>query len=381
LEDSEILCRTAALVAAATLFERLPGSVVLEAGAREGGFFLRCIPSYTPPPEIARLIEEGMRQIIKEKRPFRAVEMTAFSAQEMFRKIGHEEEEAALDEVPPSALVSVAQIGDFYKLAEGPFSPLSSLSAFQILSFVPLPEGAFELEGCVAVSREELKIRLQRKREYKTRNHYAVGLQKGFWEGRGESFLWLEPGLQYRSKLLETLKKFLCQDAFQVASSSREAIDGYGWRKKGSLWSLSEVQAPPDLEGGKGALFWRRTYVEEKNLPSVLTSCLQSIHQTLIILGFRSSFCLGKQRGGKGKMAIESMVKEVAVPWNCSFTEDPFHGWKGEDGLGCFRYAIEWELEPQSQGIVLEVRLEVEKILALLLEQTSGANWTNGNKA
>lgn len=371
LEVLDTLCRTAALIAAASLFERLPGVLLLEGGLRGAGFFVRFIPPYDPPPEMPRLIEEGMRQVLKENRPFRVVEMTAFSAREMFRKLGREREVVALEEMPPSSLVSVIQIGDFWDLAEGPFcSNLASVGAFQVSPFRSIGDGVFELEGCAASSKEELKALVRKRKQYEAANYHVLGLREGLWEGEGRAFLWLEKGLQKREVVLKSLKELLCKEALQVASSSRESIDQYGWRKKGALWSVREGDSPPGFQPENPTLFFRWDYFEEKKFPLALTSCLQLMHQTLIILGFHPSLCLGGQTKGIGKKSIESVVRLAASSWQPHLTDDLFHGWKVKDGLGRLHYAVEFEMEPQGPGIVVEMRIEIEKILALLLEGT-----------
>lgn len=364
---------TASALCAAALHEVLPGAELLGGQETETGFFYHFS---TPSPFTAALIpllEEKMRQMIREDRPIRALEMVAVSAQELFYKLGHAVAVDALAECAPKELVSVVQIGSFYELAEGPFVPaLRSSLAVQIISIEPQGEGEFRIEGCAAPTKEALKIFLRQLHKYGEENHFSLGEDLALWEACEGQLVWRPRGLRG----IRLLTNFLVQKIIDPDAEEVRAVSP-GWEKylkknhDTSVWRLH-----PSLQGELSA---RRLF--EEDLQTELTwvcpdsdlsciSLLQKVHKTLIILGFHPEVCLrGRKTGGKSLKLLEQRFLELGVP--VRFEKDEYSAvraqWLEKDGLGLLRPTAELKVDGS-----LSLKLGVERIFALLLEKTVG---------
>src|SRR3989344_2475165 len=195
--------RTAAVLTAASLYEMLPGLELLGGGETDTGFFYQFFYIHPIVPEIPRMIEERMRQIVREERPLREMVMVACSAKELLLKRGHPAAVDALEELEPKELVSLLRIGDFVDLAEGPFCPsLDEVGAFQILSIQSLGDQEHRVEGCAAASKDVLKALTRKLASYAENNHLVLGQKLGLWKWFGSRILWLEKGPRARQELI-----------------------------------------------------------------------------------------------------------------------------------------------------------------------------------
>ena len=107
------LFQTAAALTAAAIFEVFPGSKLLGGGETRIGFFYQFIPSYSLPPEGLDLLQEKMRQIIRENRPIRGAETLVMTAEAMFLREKHTVAVGTLREMDPKDSVSMVHLGDF----------------------------------------------------------------------------------------------------------------------------------------------------------------------------------------------------------------------------------------------------------------------------
>lgn len=313
---NQILCHTAAALTAAALYEIFPGCELLGGGLTPTGFFYQVIPSIQPVPETLKMLEERMRQMVRERRECKSIEMVVASAIGLFTKLGHMAAVEALREFHEKELVSLVQIGSFYDLAEGPFcSSLQKLGAFALVSLECVGEREYRVEGCVAPSKEELKAQLKRRVKYAEENATVLGQELGLWERSG---VWRQRGLRLKRTLIAHFTKDFLGEEVAVP--------------EGAPWP-SELEAFWSVRDG---LIEQIIYCASRDLPRIANSLLQTAEQSLRMLGFHP------------------VLRE--------------EGWTVEDGLGHSHRVV----KVQRTSTTVNMAIEVETILRALLEQSAG---------
>jgi hypothetical protein len=322
--DLSILRRTAAELVAAAICELFPGVELLGGGETSSGFFYEFRFSH---PLHAHQIEEKMREMIKERRPIRTLEMVAFSAAELLKKEGHQVRLQELEGLDKE-LVELIQIGSFYDLCEGPhLKNTAEIAAFKI-ELQSLPEGVWRVEGWGHYSKELLKQFLKKLSQYT--DPQKLGEKMGFWQGS----VWLAPGLAVKSKLLRKLKEFLAEDALEV--SAPKTSDRMELLRALNRPKLVEVLTCEQGETQLQTIFFNQNEKE-------CISSLQSIGKTLTMLGFDHSTL------SKGREADYLVEDELGVRWPVIHVKKvPYKG---------------------SRNVDLEITAGVEKIFSLLLEK------------
>jgi hypothetical protein len=331
-----IYSRTAAALAAAAIAEVFPNSEFISGGETARGFFCQFISSYDLPPEALPMLEERMRLIVRENRPIQHMDMIAFCAKELLKKEGQLASAEALNEVDPKELVSLVRVGDFIELLEGPLCPsIRDVGAFQVVSMTHV-DREYTIEGCAFQTKAELKEFVKKLSTYKKTNHLVVGQKLGLWE---EGLIWREKGLILRRKLIALFKESLGGE--EIAAGSR--LKEFAASRKAPFWTIEEQNGEP--EAGEGLFEEGCQSRVEQNIycapEPFLTSLLQMIEKTLIILGFHAEVCLA------GRKARQWIVL---------------------DGLGREQIIVEMQVDEKS--VCTKVR--IEKILAVLLELTGG---------
>lgn len=266
--DLSVLRRTTAEIAAAAVYELYPDIELLEGGETSTGFFY---DFYFPHPIHHHLIEEKMRQIVKEKRPIYTLEMVPFSARELLKKEGHL---ARIEAMADDGLVEIIRIGDFYDLSSGPhLRNTAEIAAFKIFS-KELPEKGLRIEGYCDRSKADLKEYLKKIEAYVEPT--ILGERMGLWKGD----IWLSEGLKKRALLTQFLKGEWFDGAYEISgplvADRLELHRGIGKEKIGEIWQENPHETHIQvsfLNKGEGQV----------------NSCLHSIGKTLTILGFDHS--------------------------------------------------------------------------------------------
>ena len=399
MERSRLIFRTAAAVLAVAIHEVFPGSELLGGGETSTGFFYQFFSSHPLPPEARQMLEEQMRQIVRENREVREMEMVACSAREFFEKEGHIAAANALEELEPKELVSIVKIGEFANLMDGPFcSSIREMGAFKLVSLKSLGDCEYRVEGCAFATKEQLKHFLRLLSRYESGNHLHLGSELGFWGREGEHIIWTHSGLALRQQLVAFLKKSFGSEEFKAASVS--VLDQFGLERarKGdsfSAWTVFEKTMDP--EGDEGffeeqcqTVAQQTIYCAEKEIVELAISLLQRISKTLIILGFNPELRLaGRRQGEKGikllsfilsndklDMVPENVTKHVTLPFevdDITASRVSRVRWMVRDGLDRMQSVIELEIGYKEDGFaILRAKAGVERILSLLLEQNSG---------
>jgi len=325
------LRRTAAYVAAAAVYETFPGVSLLGGDAISTGFFYDFYFPHLLHPELLPQIEEKMRQIMRERREIRTMEMVPVSAKEFLKAQGHAYRGAKEE------LVTLVQMGSFVDQG-GPAASNSAVCAcFKLFSCQNLGDGRLRITGTVHPTKEALKSFLKAWSTYGHKRHETRGLELGLWKQIAGEWVWLPPGLTRRAELLSFFKKNLGEGSVEIASSGKHYQELL--RETPRLLEVRERSAPSfwgeegllSLEGG----------LELKILTSLenINSSLQSIEKTFNILTFRYSLSL-EGKGGKGSRSFEV-----------------------EDLLG-----RAWKVATLKAKELVEISIPIERNLALLLE-------------
>ncbi len=261
--DLSILRRTAAEIAAAAVCELYPNVELLGGGDTSVGFVYEF---FCPHPMQVQIIEEKMRQIVRENRHIRTLEMVPCSADALLRKEGHRHRAEELGE----GLVELVQIDSFYDLSPAPhLTSTGQLAAFKI-EIEPLLEGKTRLIGWCHFSKEELNKFL------KLVNRYVepalLGEQQGLWKGQ----VWFERGLKMRQKLLDFLKKHWFEGAVLICGPQNG--NRFETHRLLSREKVADIWGAPQ-EGGLQVSFFHQSEAK-------VISSLQLIGKTLTILGF-----------------------------------------------------------------------------------------------
>jgi hypothetical protein len=367
------LNHTAAEIAAAAFSETFPGVELLGGRRTSVGFSFdfRC---NTPlPSEVEILLEERMRQIIREDRRVRVLEMVPFSARELLLKEGHLARAEAATEA--EGLVEIVQIGSYHNLGPGPhLSSTSQMGAFKLWPLEKQGE-LIRLSGCVFPSKDELKQFLKKLREYPSISHERLGLKKSLWRPLDGQLVWLPAGLQLRDGIVETIRAHLFQGALEVSlscpsyrkeSHAKIALD------VAEIWTEATPPWDPEvgLFAGIGGLqIQRSSYAQKGNWREIVISSLQLTEETVNILGFKQSCRLGGRKGSSQlKEILESRGGEVEMhveEQGCSRLD-----FMVGDQLG--RQWVAFSIELAAKAIF--VTASVERLVALLLEMRSRAN-------
>ncbi len=377
------LNNTAASIAASALFELFPGIELLGGSLTSIGFAYGFRSAHRLPPEAENLIEERMRQIVREKRPIQTFEMVPFSAREFLLKEGLSSRADRL-RLDGGGLVEIVQIGSFIDLSPGPHLLNSAqLAAFKLWPIRDAGGGELSLTGCALPSKDELKQFLKRLRAYPEKSHMEVGKALGYWRLLDGRFIWLSPGLKRKRELIETLRQqWLFVGALEVAFPDREtapslqpALD----TEMGNL--LAEVYEEPRtpwdpetglLAGEGGTQIRIRCFSSPEALREKLISSLQMTGRTLNILGFEHRLRLrGRKRSDRDVQTLLEALQEEEVELELTGEKcTPQLEFLVEDNLGRQWAAFSIDLLIEKAVNEFLVKASVERLVALLLERS-----------
>ena len=378
--------RTAAALAASAIYEIFPGSELLGGGETEIGFFYQFIAPHPLHSEAMNLLDEKIKAMIREDRPIREMEMVAFSAKELFLKLHHLAAADAMEELEPKELVSIVKIGEFADIIEGPFcSSVQEVGAFHLSKLEFLGDGEYRIEGTAFGTKDELKYFLKKAQKYANENHLVLGREKKLFDQWLGHILWFPKGLLVKKNFISFLKLHL--SGAELASPNLSSIDEYALKrvKDGKPYFINQIiEKNVDPEGefslfdeGLQSQFFQFIYLFEKDLSETYISCLQSIEKTFIILGFHPLLRLAVRRMGDPGVKLIQGLHITGLPVEVDGKLSARVQWLLEDGIGRSHVAMELkidELKNRTGGKVFSLRceVEVERILALLIEKLSG---------
>ena len=356
----QALRQTASHVLAAALFETFPGVDLWLSETSDLGFVCEC---YFPHPihaDTLPLIEQKMKEIVKEARPIRVLEMVPLSASALLKKEGHFEQSRSLLEIEErGALVEVVKMGSFHELTEGPLAAnTSELAALKLLSLKKLPDQGLRIEGAASFSKEELKKFLKLLSSFEKENYQKRGAELRFWKCWDEGIIWLEKGLDVREKL----RQLFFQDTPLVECSKISDELLLCFRKNCRfIRTVSTTDLRHSFSSLQQILFFPQGEIEKS-----INSSLHSIYKTLIMLGFDCWVrTLGKRSAWKGLECPRGIDLEKIEAEESSLelvTEDTLMRPIPVVSMRVLREASE-----KKDALVCEAF--IERILVLMLEQ------------
>ncbi len=357
-------------ILAGAIVELLPGAQIIQAGLSFHGYACDFLYSAPLSPELLERLSERMRQVIRENREIRILEMVPFSASEFFKK--NEQKERASQVLRQEGLVRLVRLGDFADWCEEGehLSSTGSAGAFKLLNETKLGRKRTRIFGIAAPSKKELKDLSSAWERFGEKDHEREGL--GLWCKEGGDRLWLPKGLDARGRLASFWRK-----AFAPLAQQVEGGQAILERLSEKIPSSMELLKLSGDAGDRGLLDAPLSLALRINhfldLQSFCSSFLQTIHKCLTILGFAYRIrCFGKKR--KGCLFRRSLEE---LGW--SFQEVEADGgsrleFLAEDALRC-----EWVLAEIGELKLKNLRglfatVWVERNLALLIEQSDGSS-------
>ena len=365
------LRRSAAEILAAAVFEMFPG-VELRGGAETySGFFYDFFFPHPIHPELHLQIEEKMRQIVREKREIKDLEMVGTSAKAFLKSLNLT---ALAKQVEGSALFSLVQIGSFVDLSSGIHVKNSAeIACFKLFPPILLEEKGMRILGAAEESKENLKEFLKKNSAYAKKRHEVIGAAKGFWRIQDEGVVWLPEGLKAREKMTSCLKENLFPGALEL--SGPKSVDRLSFHKKIlQEMGLETVLEVFDIEGFPDEIEPAGFFdpVEGKKIQITTSfknviSLLQSIRKTLNILGFtlKEIQLSGSKRHVKGATFLKNALNEQALP---------FQEVKGSEGFPRIDFIVldglgrPWSFACVTAQESLYLEVIVERNLGFLLE-------------
>ncbi len=362
--------RTAAEILAAAVYETFPEVKLLGGSQTHSGFYYDFYFPHEIHPELHLQIEEKMRQIVREKREIRDLEMVGVSAKAFLKSRGHFERAKQVD---GNHLFPILQMGSFADLSSGAhLKNTAELNYFKLFPPILLEGKAIRLMGSAFDEKEKLKEFLKKWNHYSKKRHEKEGETRHFWLEAQEGMVWLPEGLKALRNLLEVFKGNLPPGSCEVRTPL--GIDLAQMHKNLladlRMETIFEIRSEEKVFEGveevglldpcERSELWIAT-----SLKNVISS-LQSIGKTLTILGFSYGICLTKSRRQAKKGVF---LREALEELGWAFEENEEEGETSQvdflvpDGLGRF-----WSAAAVQAKECLNVQVILERNLALLLE-------------
>jgi threonyl-tRNA synthetase len=352
---------SAASILAAALFELFPGVALSGGGLIPSGFYYDFVFPHSIHPELHLQIEEKMRQIARERREIRVLEMVGVSAREFLKSKGNRERALQIE---GNGLFELVEIGSFADLSLGSNVKNSAqLHCFKL--FPPIVfDGGMRIWGAAFDQKEDLKLFVKRLQSYSRKRHEKRGEDKLYWRRVGDEYIWLSKGIQAEEELIDLLKKNLYPEAIEIRKEDVEKnllaelkCDAYR-----EIFSAHREFEPVEEVGFFDSQAGKELQITI-SLKNAISS-LQFIENTLNILCFKHCirFSDSKRKGGR---VLADALKELGKAYEKeSQSGFPTVNFLVADGLGRL-----WSAVTVQVSECLIVRVRVERILALLLEQ------------
>jgi threonyl-tRNA synthetase len=219
-EALDILRHSTAHIMAEAIQELFPHAQFGIGPAIEDGFYYDIEVGRPLTPDDLQTIEERMRHIIAEARPFMHREVTLAEVTALFADQPLKLE--LIDELPPGAVISVYQQGDFLDLCRGPHIPdTSRVTAFKLTKLA----GAYwrgdserqmlqRIYGTAWFSQKDLDAYLTRIEEAEKRDHRKLGRELGIYMMDDKAGVGLPLYLPHGARVIRILQEWLRRDLY-----------------------------------------------------------------------------------------------------------------------------------------------------------------------
>jgi len=366
MTEHPFLQTLASRILAAALSECLPGLTILAVEEAFGGFFCDFTFSHPFSSEILIQLEERIRQIVREKREIRRMEMVPFCASEFLKKSGQIERAAqALDH---EGYVRLVQMGAFVDLCESPCGRhTGEAGILRLLDQKNLGRDCYRIFGISALSKEELRSQIKRWKRFPEVDHESRGIDRGYWETVEGERIWLTPGLDARRKLAAFWRENFSPIAMEIeGSENKQRLISESRKKIPIMQFLRHEESSAHV---RGLLDQYNSLVLQVNSfgdnERDCISFLQNVHKSLTILRFtfRIRYFGKKQRTGALDRALLQLGWKADAEGD---SDEPRLEILVRDSLQC-EWVVASIQELRRKGVI-SLTVWVERNLALVLE-------------
>lgn len=356
-------------ILAAALSECLPGLTIRDVGVAWNGFY--CDFSFSQPfnTEILIQLEERIRQIVREKRAVRMMEMVPVSASEWLKKNG--QAHRASQVLSQKGYISLIQIGSFVDSCEEVSSQhTGEAGIFRLLDKKNLGKTSYRIFGVSAPSKEALKHKIQLYQQFPRVDHEMRGVKLGLWEMVGQERIWLGSGLEARRNLIQKWRENFSTIALEV-ECNEALIPQFAQKRNAALMQMTRLpMSGAHLRGLMDAP--QQLAMQIKTFETTDISCisfLQTVHKSLTILGFTYRIrLLGSKRKKSGlDAALEHLGWKVDERMVSDESRIEF---LVADEMEC-EWAVATLVKSRPKGDLC-LTVWIERNLALLLEKDVG---------
>jgi hypothetical protein len=274
-------------ILAAALSECLPGMTILALEEAFGGFY--CDFSFLHPfaTEILSQLEERIRQIAREKREIRSMEMVPFSASEFLKKSG--QKQRASQVLSQDGFVRLIQMGSFVDWCEGCCGSHSGeAGVIRLLDIQDLGRGRYRIFGMAALSKDELKLRIRQWKRFQSLDHEKRGAEMEWWDKADKERVWLAKGLLARRQISDFWRKKISPIALEAEGN--EGFHQLLSARKGNIPIMQFVSCDQCSPAVRGLLDQKKSLTIQVNSfadnERNCISFLQIVHHSLTISGF-----------------------------------------------------------------------------------------------
>ncbi len=215
------------------MMELFPSTLLVRGGYTGLGFYYDFVLDVPFDDTAVPFLEEKMREIAKQERPMRSLEMMRINAMEFFKHQG-QELKAELLSSNPDTLVELVKIGEkFFDLCPSPIpEDTHALKVFKIQRYeditIRLPEGdvqAVRVSGTSFHTLQDLKRFLKNLEQAKKRDHRRLGKELQLFNTHEEAgagfWFWYPKGTIIRELLQDWWKKQHRRQHFQLVHTPR----------------------------------------------------------------------------------------------------------------------------------------------------------------
>jgi len=358
LSEKKSLYRTGALLLGLAMKRVFPRAQLLQLGRDRLGFF--CAFSYEGEFEetFLPLLENAMKEILREELEERVMEMVPRSAKELFLHHGQKGQAEAV--AKKEGTVFVGQMGDFFALCDGPLVDKRLCKTFSLLSFEKTKHKV-RISGIAFEKDKELKTFLKKYRQYPKKNHEILAEELELYKIEDGQWFWHPKGQKLREILISYWEKMAFEEGF-----SRVLIPQ---RQEKKYFSQSGKKKFCHLFEEKDTLFDFAPLEKRENR---CISYLQFIQKFIKIFGFEATWILSCSKQKKPNALLKKALAacEIAFEIDEEIVENPRVGVFFADAIGRL-----WQgpsIEFRKDAIALTLFGELQRFIALLIEKSGG---------
>ncbi|MFI5334505.1 MAG: His/Gly/Thr/Pro-type tRNA ligase C-terminal domain-containing protein [Chlamydiales bacterium] len=346
--------------------------------------------------ELLPLIEEKMREIMKEKRAVKMLEMAPVSASAFLM---HKKQTLLAEAIQDSeeSLVSLIQMGEFIDVCASGLSGTYP-TYFKLLNFseqkIYKGSRVTRISGAAFETKEALKSFLKKHESFPQRDHLRIGQELDLFTFIEERLFWHPRGEQVRNLFLDFWKSEMTKHNFELISTV-EASDNLTenhtkyfqatGRPRLAETSLVTLDDPMGWERGlltpkRGVVDRAHLFCSRSDLLKESISCLQFIVRIFKILQFKFRLVLcssgeGEQREKEVTFSLEKALHHLGHVYTIEKRRETAIELFVQDGMG-----QEWKTAffkvdrrlPKEEILLFSLFNPMEKLIALLLEDGEG---------